>query len=82
MFLVVPQIYCVSDLKGKLRLINGKVLELIKISNLLLLKCFNFASGKIKIIWHSNLKHVNVLFHPFKVIKLKNTIAKSNSSIN
>ena len=69
MFLVVPEIYCVSDLKSKVRLINGKVLELVEISTLLLFECFDFAIGEITIIWHADTKRVNVLFLPFKVIQ-------------
>ena len=43
-----------------------KVLELIKISTLLLFKCFDFASREIMIIWHADTKRVNVLFCSFK----------------
>ena len=41
LFLVVPQICCVSDLKIKVRLINGKMLELIEISTLLMIEFFH-----------------------------------------
>ena len=44
-----------------------KVLELLKISTLLLFKCFDFASGEITIIWHADMKRVNVMFCLFKV---------------
>ena len=46
-----------------------KVLELIEISTLLLFKCFDFARGEITIIWHADMKRVNMLFCPLKVIQ-------------
>ena len=52
-FLVVPHIYCASDLKSKERLINGKVLGLIEISTMLMFECFDFANEEITIIWHA-----------------------------
>ena len=42
-----------------------KILELIQISNLLLFKCFDFASGEITIIWHADVMRLIVLFCSF-----------------
>ena len=69
--------FCVIHLQRKLHVVifvillfnELKILELIQISNLLLFKCFDFASGEITIIWHADVKRATVLFCSFKIIQ-------------